>query len=285
MAEVLKKLNHKTGFDNLVINCPEGLENTFSLVYDDKVIKTEYDFIILFALDSIELTKLIPKRWPIKKGGLLWLAYPKKTAGIESDLSRDKLATCLKPQGYRPVSMISIDKVWSAMRFKPESDVKTTVPSKQSFEAIIETNNDSGGAWVTLPFDVKSVYGTGGWVKVKATFDGQEYRGSIADMGTGNHILIVTKEIRKVIKKDIGAKVSVTIEKDTSERQVEVPTELEELLKLNTSAAEFYETLSYTNRKEYANWISSAKRAETKEKRLKETLRRLNAGIKNPFAK
>jgi uncharacterized protein YdeI (YjbR/CyaY-like superfamily) len=36
----------------------------------------------------------------------------------------------------------------------------------------------------------------------------------------------------------------------------------------NTAAYDFFNTLSYTNRKEYVRWITSAKMAETRDKRL-----------------
>lgn len=285
MSTVLKKLNHKPDFANLILNSPHDLDDLFSFPFDKKVGKVLYDFILIFAHDSVELKKLVPENLPVNQNALIWLAYPKKSAGMKSDLSREILWDVMKPQRYRPVAMVSIDGIWSAMRFKPEDDVKASSPGKQSFDATIETDSKSGGAWVTMPFDVKSVFGTGGWVKVKATFDGHEYRGSIADMGTGGHILIITKQIRNAIRKEPGDRVKVELEKDTYERTVDIPNELELLLKQNKTASEFYNSLSFTNRKEYANWISSAKRDETKEKRLGETLRRLNDGIKNPFAK
>lgn len=155
----------------------------------------------------------------------------------------------------------------------------------KSFEAEIEGAQDnSGGAWIRIPFDTESEYGTKGQVKVKATFDGRPYQGSIANMGDG-HILIVRKDIRKAIGKTTGDKVMVTLEEDKSERTIDLPEELAQILQENPEAEAFYNSLSYTNRKEYALWISSAKRGETKAKRLQETLHRLNSGIKNPFVK
>lgn len=154
----------------------------------------------------------------------------------------------------------------------------------QQFEATIKTSEDSSGAWVDIPAKVASALGAKGQVKVKATFDGYSYRGSIANMGTGSHILIVRKDVRKAIGKSPGDQVMVRIEKDTDERKVELPPELVSLLKDKKLNA-FYQSLSYTNRKEYAHWISSAKRDETRQKRLVETKRRLSEGIKNPFVK
>ncbi len=141
-----------------------------------------------------------------------------------------------------------------------------------------------GASWVDLPFDVPTTFGTKGWVKVKATFDGVEYRGSLADMGQG-HFLLLRKDIREKIGKAVGDTVQVTLVRDLEERVVEVPEELQSLLDQNTDLKSFYDSLSYTNRKEYARWIADAKRPETKEKRLNLTKEKLKLGKKNPFEK
>jgi hypothetical protein len=49
---------------------------------------------------------------------LTWVAYP-KGGQLETDLNRDSLARVLIAQGVRPVTQISIDSTWSALRFRP----------------------------------------------------------------------------------------------------------------------------------------------------------------------
>jgi hypothetical protein len=164
------------------------------------------------------------------------------------------------------------------VRWIMKSDIK-------NFTGILENSGDGmDTAFITIPFDVEKVYGTKGQVKVKATFDGHPYRGVIANMGTGCHIIGVKKDIRKAIEKAIGDRISVTIEKDTEERVVEMPEDLQSALLKSRKAKDFFDTLSYTNRKEYAVWVSSAKRQETREKRLAESIKKLLAGKKNPSA-
>lgn len=137
-------------------------------------------------------------------------------------------------------------------------------------------------AYVEIPFDVYEVFGERNLVKVKATFDGIPYRGSLAKMGSPCHILIIRKDIRAQLNKDVGDFVEVTVEKDLEERIVEVPEELQKLLDENPKAKEFYNGLAYTYRKEYARWISSAKREATKLSRLEKTLDKLLNGVKAP---
>ncbi|HEY5824351.1 MAG TPA: YdeI/OmpD-associated family protein [Cyclobacteriaceae bacterium] len=137
---------------------------------------------------------------------------------------------------------------------------------KHVFQAVLENPEKKMDiAYVIIPFNVEEVYGTKGQVKVKATFDGHPYRGVIANMGSGCHIIGLRKDIREAIDKKVGDVIKVTIEKDLEERIVEVPEELEKLLSKNKAARTFYETLSFTNRKEYAVWIAPLKRKRPKK--------------------
>jgi hypothetical protein len=46
----------------------------------------------------------------------LWVAYPK---GNRADVNRDSLWPILADRGFRPITQISIDDTWSALRFRP----------------------------------------------------------------------------------------------------------------------------------------------------------------------
>ena len=59
-----------------------------------------------------------------------------------------------------------------------------------------------------------------------------------------------------------------------------IPSYIERRLKANARAWEFFEQLAPSYRRAYIGWIDSAKRRETKEKRLDEALRLLAAGEK-----
>lgn len=157
---------------------------------------------------------------------------------------------------------------------------------KQVFKAILENPDSSmDTAYVSIPFDVEKTYGTKGQVKVKALFDGVPYRGILANMGTGCHVILVRKDIRTAIGKNVGDTIRVEIETDAEERIVEIPEPLANLLAKNRKASSFFDSLSYTNRKEYARWISEAKKEETRTKRLEATLEKLLTGKKNPSEK
>ncbi|GHT50500.1 hypothetical protein AGMMS49982_05930 [Bacteroidia bacterium] len=78
------------------------------------------------------------------------------------------------------------------------------------FEAEIKKVPDIDGAYIEIPFDVKSEFGKGR-VKVLATFDDEQYEGSLVKMGTPCHIIGIRKEIRKKINKQAGDVIRVTV--------------------------------------------------------------------------
>jgi hypothetical protein len=55
----------------------------------------------------------------VQPDGLLWLAYPKMSSGIKTDINRDRLWDAVKPSGWRPVRQVALDDTWSALRFRP----------------------------------------------------------------------------------------------------------------------------------------------------------------------
>ncbi|HET9745119.1 MAG TPA: YdeI/OmpD-associated family protein, partial [Chitinophagaceae bacterium] len=64
--------------------------------------------------------------------------------------------------------------------------------------------------------------------------------------------------------------------------EVKLPEDLVVSFKRNKKASEFFKTLSFTNKKEYIEWIVTAKREETRKERIDGTVDRLNKGWKNP---
>jgi Domain of unknown function (DUF1905)/Bacteriocin-protection, YdeI or OmpD-Associated len=147
---------------------------------------------------------------------------------------------------------------------------------KQEFKAIIKQHEGLNAAFVEPPFDVQEVFGSKR-VKVKATFDGVEYRGSVVNMG-GCYMLGLTQEMRSKIGKGFGDEVLVTLEKDVEERTMEVPEDFAAAMNTNEIAVSNYKSLSYTAQKEYVTWITSAKREVTRAERITKAVTLLSEG-------
>jgi len=153
---------------------------------------------------------------------------------------------------------------------------------KYSFEAVIIKHDRIDGGYIEFPYDVEKEFGKKGQVKVKASFDGFEYRGSLVKMKTPCHIIGLNKKVRDAIKKGPGDMVRVVIAEDTEVRMVEVPDDLAILFGGHPAAMEAFGKLSFTHRREYTEWITSAKKQETRDARLTKCIEMLTAGKKNP---
>jgi small nuclear ribonucleoprotein (snRNP)-like protein len=148
------------------------------------------------------------------------------------------------------------------------------------FRAIIE-DPGGGGAYVTIPFDVEKAFGKKR-VKVKATIDGEPYRGSLVRMGTPDHMLLVLKDIREKIGKTFGDEISIELEEDLEPRKVEIPPDLQQALDANPNEGAYFTSLAYSHRKEYVWWINDAKRDQTRQERIRRTIVMLKQGIREP---
>lgn len=150
---------------------------------------------------------------------------------------------------------------------------------KKEFKAQIKKVEGKNASYIEIPFDVEAVYKKRR-VKVKAKFDGIEYRGSIVKMGMPCFMIGITKEIREKLNKTFGDTINVEIEEDLEERVIEIPKEFEEALNKNDKAKEFFNSLSFSMKKKYITSINSAKKEETKLKRIKDYIEKLESGIK-----
>jgi len=136
------------------------------------------------------------------------------------------------------------------------------------FTSKIKKNPTVDSGYIEFPYDVEKEFGRKGQIKVKAFFDGFEYRGSLVRMGHPCHIIGLNKKVRDAIGKGPGDIVDVLIIEDTEERVIEVPADFDAALNKNKTAKEIFEKMSFTHRREYVEWITSAKKSETRESRI-----------------
>lgn len=130
LNQIVKKLGLKPGMRAFVMAAPDGYVSRLSPLPEGVEIATKpagrYEFIQLFATRMAEIEKTVPGLLQrAAPEAVFWITYPKKTSGIGSDLSRDILAAAITAKGWRPVSIVALDDVWSALRFRPIADVKS----------------------------------------------------------------------------------------------------------------------------------------------------------------
>jgi hypothetical protein len=112
---------------------------------------------------------------------------------------------------------------------------------------------------------------------VVATINGHTWRTTVTRMN-GEFLLGLNRDVREGAGVQAGDTVDVALVLDEAPREVDVPDALADALARDRQAAEAYERLSYTHRKEYARWVAEAKRDETRERRVAQAIEMLRAG-------
>jgi hypothetical protein len=139
----------------------------------------------------------------------------------------------------------------------------------------------TSGSAVAVPSAVSEALGRRGQVRVRGRLNGVEFKSNLMPMGDGSHCLGVHKATQVAAGIDFGDSVSVEMEEDTAPRAVEVPAGLEQALRAEPKIKAFFDELAHTHRREYANWVAGAKKPETRERRIEQTLELLRAGRKS----
>jgi hypothetical protein len=112
---------------------------------------------------------------------------------------------------------------------------------------------------------------------VRATVNGYSWRTSVTRM-RDEFLLGLNREVRQAAGVEAGDTVEVEIALDEAPREAELPDDLAAALAADAAAQRAYDDLSYTHRNEYARWVSDAKREETRQRRIAETVDRLREG-------
>lgn len=131
---------------------------------------------------------------------------------------------------------------------------------------------NSAWAYIRLPFNALEVFGRKGQIPVRGAINGFDYRNTLMPRGDGSHILGLNKDLQRGAKALPGDTVTVTLEFDEAPRDVVVPNDLQSILEKSDAQAKAFAALSYSHRKEFVDWIKSAKRPETRAARIDKTV-------------
>jgi Bacteriocin-protection, YdeI or OmpD-Associated/Domain of unknown function (DUF1905) len=122
-----------------------------------------------------------------------------------------------------------------------------------------------------VPREVVESLGAGKKPPVRVTIGGHTYRSTIAPRGD-RFLLGVSAENRELAGVAAGDVLDVELELDTGPREVEVPADLAAALAGDAAAREFFESLSYSQKKWYVLPIEQAKADATRERRVQKAL-------------
>jgi hypothetical protein len=140
--------------------------------------------------------------------------------------------------------------------------------SKHRFSAVLRKDDRTQATPLPIPLDVEKLFGIRGRVPVRGTLNGVPFRSTLSPFG-GVHYLPVNRALREQAGVAAGDRVEVVLEHDAEQRVVSAPADLARALKANKQAADAWERLSYSHKRAYAEAIAEAKKAETRERRIR----------------
>jgi len=113
------KLGLKPGTAKAILEAPDGFGSLIGTdEYDTSLDQDTYDFIHFFAIADIALWNSFPilaKR--LKPNGMLWISWPKKSSGVETDLDENRVRKIGLTAGLVDVKICAIDATWSGLKF------------------------------------------------------------------------------------------------------------------------------------------------------------------------
>jgi hypothetical protein len=117
-----KKLGIKDGATIALVAAPSGFERVLAPLPDDVEIRTQargrLDVVVFFATRERELARRFPiMARALQPAGGLWVAWPKKTSCIATDLTFDPVQQVGLDCGLVDNKVCAIDETWSALRF------------------------------------------------------------------------------------------------------------------------------------------------------------------------
>lgn len=121
---ILDKLNLSNEKNILIQGLPSSIEKQFNKLSFAKNLtpllrSRKIEFALIFAVSENQLNAILDDILPaLKDESKLWVAYPKITSKISTDLNRESSWNKLKSIGYEGFEQVSLDHVWQSVNFK-----------------------------------------------------------------------------------------------------------------------------------------------------------------------
>jgi hypothetical protein len=119
---LLKKLGVKAGFSLFVLQAPPNYFDWLTPLPEELEIvdkpRKGLDFIHLFAKSRKEFEKALSahKKF-LKKDGMLWVSWPKKSSKVETDLDENVIRNFGLTHGLVDIKVCAVDETWSGLKF------------------------------------------------------------------------------------------------------------------------------------------------------------------------
>jgi hypothetical protein len=118
---LMKKIGIKAGHRVLFVNPPKGFAKTLGELPENARTVAQgkpFDVGIVFVTSAADLEKnLHALHRAMEQNGMLWVAWPKKTSGVPTDLVENKVRDIGLATGLVDVKVCAIDDTWSGLKF------------------------------------------------------------------------------------------------------------------------------------------------------------------------
>ena len=161
---ILEKLQLKEEKNLLIQGLPSSVEKQFAkLAYNKNLtplLKTrKIDFALIFAINQLQLNNILKEVFPaLHPESKLWIAYPKTTSKIVSDLNRDASWEILSKNDYEAVRQVTLDHVWTAMRFKKLDQIPNRNRTFVEFKSANIKVDDFEKRLIALPIELDKLF-------------------------------------------------------------------------------------------------------------------------------
>lgn len=144
------------------------------------------------------------------------------------------------------------------------------------FRTVVELRGATATG-VQVPLEIVEALGAGKHPPVRVTINGFTYRSSIA-FYRGEIVLGISAENRAATGVKPGDEIEVEVELDTQVREVVVPSDFGRALDADPLARQFFDRLSYSNKRRFVIPIDDAKSPETRQRRIEKTVAQMREG-------
>ena len=161
---ILEKLQLKEEKNLLVQGLPSSVEKQFAKLSYNKnltpLLKArKIDFALIFAINQLQLNNILKEVFSaLHPESKLWIAYPKTTSKIVSDLNRDASWEILSKNEYEAVRQVTLDHVWTAMRFKKLDHIPNRNRTFVEFKSADIKVDDFEKRLIALPIELDKLF-------------------------------------------------------------------------------------------------------------------------------
>src|SRR5689334_7914517 len=125
-----KKLGYRDDMVAYVDGAPKGYVKSLALPSDmsvkwDGQAKAGIGFVHLFASSRSELkTKVQRFRKLIAPDGVIWVSWPKKSSGVETDVTENVVREVALPMGFVDIKVCTVDETWSGLKLMMRKELR-----------------------------------------------------------------------------------------------------------------------------------------------------------------